>query len=202
MAFPRRLLNHGEELVVDVRPHWRYFLGPALLLGLAVGGLVASAAEGLHEWLQLTLAGVTLAALAWFTGRYARWASTSFVVTTDRLIHRSGVLSKHGIEVPLERVNSVFSSQSLFERLLRSGDLVIESGGERGRQRFGDVPRPAAVQQEIYRQIEDNQRRMSTGRLVGDSVTDQLSRLDDLRRRGIVTQAEFDAKKTSLLDRL
>ena len=203
VGFPRRLLNEHEELVIDQRPHCRFFLGPATLLVAAVAALVAAATLELHEWVQLGLAVLTLGALVWFAGRYARWATTSFVVTTDRLIHRSGVLGKRGMEIPLEQVNTVFFKQSLLERLLRCGDLVIESGGERGSQAFSDISTPSLVQNEIYLQIEANHGRMSGGRApVGNSSGERLQQLDDLRRRGVVTQAECDAKKASLLDRL
>jgi uncharacterized membrane protein YdbT with pleckstrin-like domain len=202
VAFPRKLLNHDEEVVLDLRPHWHVLFGPAALLAITVVALVVAAASEVDEWLQVALGAATLVALAWFAGRYARWGSTNFVVTSDRLIHRSGVFAKKGIEIPLERVNTVFFDQSLFERLLGSGDLVIESGGERGQQRFSDVSRPSHVQNEIHRQIEQNQRRSYGGRPVEESVVDRLAKLDELRRRGVVTQAEFDAKKASLLDRL
>ena len=204
MAFPRKLLHEREEVVLDLRPHWVFFLGPAVLLAIAVVGLVASAVLDLHEWLLLGLAGITLVALIWFAGRYARWGSTNFVVTSDRLIYRSGVLAKQGIEIPLERVNTVFFNQTLLERMLGSGDLEIESGGERGTQRFSDVARPSHVQSEIHRQIEDNQRRMGAAgaRPASASVTDRLAELNELRRLGVVTQAEFDAKRASLLDHL
>lgn len=196
-------MNPGEEVVLDLRPHWRFFLRPALLLVLAIAGFVVGAVLDLPEAVQVALAAVTLAALCWFVVRYARWATTSFVVTTDRLIHRSGVLAKRGIEIPLENVQTVFSSQSLLERLLRCGDLVIESGGERGRQAFSDISRPSLVQDEIHRQIEANGRRMAGwGSGGGSSITERLEQLEDLRRRGVVTQAEFDAKKATLLDQL
>jgi len=201
MAFPRKLLNDGEEVVLDLRPHWWFFAGPASLLLAALAGLVAVGASDLPGWLLLAVTGVTLAALLWFAGRYSRWATTNFVVTTDRLIYRSGVVAKRGIEIPLERVNTVFSNQTVLERLLRSGDLVIESGGERGQQAFTDIPRPGLVQNEIYRQIEDNQNRMYGGGRSDDPI-DQLDRLDDLRRRGVISEAEFEAKKRKLLDRM
>jgi membrane protein YdbS with pleckstrin-like domain len=201
VAFPPKLLNAGEEVVLDLRPHWWFFAGPASLLLLALAGLVAVAATDLPGWLLLAVTGVVLAALVWFAGRYSRWATTNFVVTTDRLIYRSGVVAKKGIEIPLERVNTVFSNQTVFERLLRSGDLVIESGGERGQQAFTDIPKPGLVQNEIYRQIEDNQNRMYGGGRSDDPI-DQLDRLDDLRRRGVISEAEFEAKKQRLLDRM
>ena len=43
MAFPRRLLNEGEEVILDLRPHWSFFVGRALVLVLAVAALVAAA---------------------------------------------------------------------------------------------------------------------------------------------------------------
>lgn len=202
MAFPRRLLNEGEELVLDLRPHWRFFAGPAVVLVLALGVVAAVAGTDLPGALLLAAAGVALATLAWFAGRYSRWATTNFVLTTDRLIHRSGVLAKRGIEIPLERVNTVFSNQSVVERLLRCGDLVIESGGEQGRQAFSDIPKPRLVQNEIYRQIEDNQDRMFGARERVDDPIDQLERLDALRRRGVISESEFAAKKARLLDRM
>jgi uncharacterized membrane protein YdbT with pleckstrin-like domain len=124
------------------------------------------------------------------------------VLTTDRLIFRSGVIAKRGVEIPLERINTVFSNQTIFERMLRAGDLVIESGGELGRETFADIPRPTDVQNEIYKQIEANQHRTYGGGQREPDVVDQLDRLDDLRKRGVITEAEFQAKKATLLDRL
>ncbi len=205
-------MNPGEEVVLDLRPHWRFFLRPALLLVLAIVGFVVGAVLDLPEAAQVALAAVTLAALCWFVVRYARWATTSFVVTTDRLIHRSGVLAKRGIEIPLENVQTVFSSQSLLERLLRCGDLVIESGGERGRQVVRDVPGPDRVKSTISRAMEEDQRRAagwagpnpaaSPPPVTEASVLDQIDQLDQLRQRGVISQVEFDAKKAQLLERL
>src|SRR4029453_17627524 len=81
------------------------------------------------------------------------------VLTTERLIFRSGLVAKFGREITLERINDVTFSQSLFERLGRVGDLLIESAGVHGPSRFTHIPDPEAGQLEIYRQMEANDRR-------------------------------------------
>ena len=205
MPFPRRLLFDGEEIVLDLRPHWWFFAGPASLLAASLVLLLVVAVKDVGDWALLASAGIVVATLLWFVGRYLRWATTNFVLTSDRVIFRSGVIAKRGIEIPLERVNTVFSNQTILERMLRSGDLVIESGGEQGRESFADIPKPSLVQNEIYRQIEDNQNRMTAPAAAAarePDVVDQLERLDDLRKRGVITEFEFQAKKAQLLDRL
>ena len=62
------------------------------------------------------------------------------------MISRSGVVAKTGIEIPLDRINTVFFNQSFFERIIGAGDLGIESAGEGGRENFSDVRKPALVQ--------------------------------------------------------
>lgn len=201
MGFPRKLLFEGEDVVLDIRPHWWFFVGPATLLAAALAVLVVAAVNEAAEWAIVAVAGVVLASLVWFVGRYLRWSTTNLVLTTDRLIFRSGVVAKRGIEIPLERINTVFSNQTVLERLLRAGDLVIESGGEQGRQSFTDIPDPGHVQNEIYKQIEHNQQRTFAGTTERPpDALDQLDRLDELRRRGVITDAEFQAKKAKLLD--
>ena len=94
--------------------------------------------------------------------------------------------------------------QSIFERIIGAGDLAIESAGERGQETFTDVRRPAIVQQEIYRQVEATRAREAQ-RASGShalSVPEQLDKLDELRQRGVISQAEFDAKKAKLLDQI
>jgi uncharacterized membrane protein YdbT with pleckstrin-like domain len=141
--------------------------------------------------------------LATVVGRVLRWATTHFVLTTERLIFRSGVVAKFGREIPLERINDVTFSQSLFERMIGAGDLLIESAGERGQETFSDIPHPDAVQQEIYRQMEANQAQaMGGGAPRPPSVTDQIAALADLLERGAISPGEYEAKKAQLLDRL
>ena len=97
--------------------------------------------------------------LATVVGRVLRWSTTHFVLTTERLIFRSGLVAKFGREIPLERINDVTFSQSLFERMIGAGDLLLESAGEHGQTRFANIRDPEAVQLEIYRQMEANDRR-------------------------------------------
>jgi uncharacterized membrane protein YdbT with pleckstrin-like domain len=210
VPFPRKLLNESEDIVLDLHPHWWFFAPPlaALIASIVVGLWAFTATDSAA--LQVPLGLVILGFLGWFGWRYLRWVTTNFVVTTDRLIFRHGVLSKHGIEIPLDRVNTVFFRQSIFERLVGSGDLVIESAGEMGRQHFSNVRHPSAVQNEIYRQMEANENRkfdrvaagVGRGSDPGDSIPEQIRELDELRKQGLLTEEEFAAKKRELLDRM
>ena len=205
MPFPRKLLNDGEDVVLDLRPHWWFLAGPvAALVGFIVLSIAVQATVD-NDAVRLISAIPVVWAMLWFLVRYAKWVTTNFVVTTDRLIHRTGVIAKQGKEIPLERLNDITFNQSIFERLIGAGDLLIESGGERGQQTFHDVRKPALVQNIIYREIEAAQVRdaeRAAGFRSGASIPDQIEKLDDLRRRGIITQAEFDAKKAKLLDQM
>ena len=208
MAFPRKLLNDGEEVVLDLRPHWIYMAEPTLaVLGSIIVGILALKID--VSFIKLLAALLVLGCLGWFGIRYAKWANTNFVVTSDRVIHRVGVIAKHGIEIPLERINTVFFNQSMFERLLGAGDLGIESAGERGAETFEDVRKPAIVQNEIYRQMEANSSRLHGGgrhaaptQEAGLSIPDQIEKLDELRKRGVISDQEFAAKKADLLNRM
>jgi uncharacterized membrane protein YdbT with pleckstrin-like domain len=214
VPFPRKLLNDREDVVLDLHPHWWFFAPQLAVLVLAIAvGLISVAATD-AAWLQIPAGVLIVGCLIWFGVRYARWATTNFVVTTDRLIYRYGVLAKHGIEIPLDRVNTVFFRQSIFERMLGAGDLVIESAGEMGRQAFSNVRNPSAVQNVIYRQIEANENRkfdrvgasVAAGQADADqredSIPAQIRELDELRKQGVLSQEEFAAKKQQLLDRM
>jgi uncharacterized membrane protein YdbT with pleckstrin-like domain len=206
VAFSESLLNDGEEIVLALNPHWITFAkaGLALVASLVLG--LYMIVNGPENLLRAVAGILVLGTLVWFAKTYATWATTDFVITTDRLIYRHGLISKHGTEIPLDRVNTVFFSQSIFERMVGSGDLVIESAGERGQQAFSNVRKPSAVQNEIYKQIEANENRkfdrINAGGPVAESIPDQIAKLDQLRQQGALTQAEFDAKKQELLDRM
>jgi len=208
MSFPRHLLTDDEDLVLDLRPHW-WFLAPAgSLLLVAVLFGVAALVQSWWRPVEFVIGIFVLGALLWFGLVYLRWTTTNFVVTNERVISRTGVVSKTGIEIPLDRINTVFFNQSIFERLIGAGDLGIESAGEGGRQTFTDIRRPSVVQNEIYRQVEglENRRLQRLGQAAGgarqDSIPEQIEKLDQLRRQGVLSDAEFEAKKRELLDRM
>ena len=210
MPFPKHLLTDDEDLVLDLRPHW-WFLAPAgavlaIITLLGLGALLQSWWSPV-EWVVLAL---WLGAVGYFAVQYMQWTTTNFVVTSERVISRTGVLSKEGIEIPLDRINTVFFNQSIFERMIGAGDLGIESAGEGGRQEFSDIRKPNIVQNEIYRQVEGlEDRRLrrlgqaaSSGAAPELSIPEQIEKLDQLRRQGVVTDEEFEQKKRELLDRM
>lgn len=206
MPFPKKNLNANETIALDMHPHWWYFAEPAmLLLGVIVLGIIVAikgpdgdAGDAL-KWVVIALLVITA---LWLIGRYLKWITTNFVITSHRLIFRQGVIAKSGVEIPLERVNNVNFNQTIFERVLGAGDLLIESGGEDGQQRFTDIRHPDKVQNLIHAQMEIlHQRRggYSAPRSAGVDVAEQLERLEGLLERGTITREEFDSQKDKLL---
>ena len=196
MAFPARSLREEEQVVVDSRPHGWVLSGPVAL------AVVAVAAGGVGVWAHASrpvawlLVGVVVLAVANLLGRYARWRSTSLVVTTQRVVRRRGVLSRSRREIPLFQVTDVSYRQGLLQRLVRAGDLRIESAGRDSAEVVPAVPRPAAVEGEILRLVAE-------GRAGGPglSLPEQLDRLVELSRRGVLTPEELEVAKARLLRR-
>ena len=220
MPFPKELLSKDEKVALDLKPHWwfiapaSFYLGVAVIVGLLV--LIKGGDNTGWQVLKTIVAIALLAAVVYFGVRYSKWTSTNFVVTNERVIVRSGFFAKKGVEIPLDRINTVFFNQSIFERIIGAGDLGIESAGESGRENFTDVRRPNLVQQEIYRQKEsfDHAQRAALGQTIASSmaqaapppaapsITDQIEQLDRLRKAGAITEDEFQTKKAELLRRL
>lgn len=204
MAFSRRSLNPDEELILDLHPHWWHFVAPicavvaALMVAIGLtrwsGNVDWSWFKQLLAWTRWIVVGV---AFAFLVVRTLQWNTTHFVVTSHRVIFRHGVIGKIGIDIPLERVNNVSIHQSVFERVVNAGDLLIESGGEDGQQRFSDISGPDEVQNVIHNAI-----RVHGGSRLGDSSSSvsQLERLEAMLQRGSITRDEFEAQKRKLLD--
>ena len=203
MPFPRKFLNDGEDVVLDLHPHWWFFVKPTATFVLLLVGAGFAASTDVH-YLYLVPLGLALLNLIWLGWRYLTWVTNNFVLTTDRLIDRKGVLAKHVREIPLERINDLSINQSFFERLIGAGDVMVESAGERGQEPFADLPKPQSVQNAIYAEMERSQTRSSQRAAAPAqlSVPEQIEKLDELRQRGVISQAEFDAKKAQLLDRM
>jgi uncharacterized membrane protein YdbT with pleckstrin-like domain len=195
-------LNPSESVALDLHPHWWFFAEAAT--SFAVSGVLWLFVFGQYEdksYLTYPIGAIALGALVWLFVRYLKWRTTYFVITSDRLIYRHGVIAKAGIEIPLERVNNVNFKQSIFERLIGAGDLLIESGGEDGQQRFSDIAKPAKVQNLIHLQMEDNQNRsFSVNVAGGNDIATQLEKLEGLRDRGAISAEEFEVQKQRLLN--
>ena len=202
MPFPQKNLNDDESLILDLHPHWWYY-APALLSTAVVCILGLTVLTNFDGWQQTTLGSISLAAIGvaggWLVVQVVKWRTTYFVLTSHRVIYREGVVARNGVEIPLERVNNVNFNQTIFERLIGVGDILIESGGQDGKQRFSDIARPMAVQNEIHQALQTYREGMFRPAPTRFDVADQLERLEALRDRGALTDAEFELQKRRLL---
>lgn len=202
VPFPRKNLNEGESLILDLHPHWWFYSRD--LLGASVAGIAALSVltrfDGTPEAVlgALALALVTVAG-ARLAVRVVKWRTTYFVVTSRRVIYRDGVVAREGVEIPLERVNNVNFAQTIIERLIGVGDILIESGGQDGQQTFTDIGRPMEVQNLIHQALQDYRDGRDRAAGPGVDVAGQLERLEALRDRGTLSDDEFDEQKRRLL---
>ena len=163
MGYTQKYFNEGEIMVLDLHPHWWTFVKPTFKLIGALALVVVSnriATEASSSFLttvetvavnaSFALVGVTFIMLLIHA---LQWSRVHFVVTNQRVIYRSGVIARNGIEIPVRKVNNVSFHQSVVERMVGAGDILIESGGEDGQSLFSDIRDPEQVQNIIQRTL-------------------------------------------------
>jgi len=194
------MLSSGEEVIKAFRPHWKQLVWPGFVTVVALAGIIVTLvmAEGVWLWVGLAAAVVVWLLLA--VPPYVDWLYTHYVITNERVIVRRGMIARHGLEIPLEVINDVTFTQSVIERIVGSGDLIIESAGERGQSQFSDIPDPDGVQSDIYRLRET--RSMALQGSPGQSAAEQLETLARLRDQGVISDEEFAEKKAKLMGQI
>lgn len=162
MAYPEELLSDKEQVIVHSHPHVKMLIWPVfwLIVTLGAGGWLAALTGGLAApWHKVGLSGIGVVALilvcCLFLAPVIRWRTTHFIVTTDRLIVREGVVKRTGIAIPMTRINSVRFEHGLVDRIFGCGTLVIESASD-APLRFDDIPHVERVHSVIYREVNDN----------------------------------------------
>ena len=148
--------SHDEVLVLDLHPHWWRFVKPVVVI-IATLAALANTHRIPNDFLKdlaLIIAQV-LAVLAVLNLalQSLKWYRTHFVLTSQRIIFQSGVIARKRVEISLHKINVVNFHQSVFERLINAGDIVIETGAEEGVETFIDVRDPQNVQAYIHQWI-------------------------------------------------
>ena len=161
MPYPDKLLAGDEEVVRHLHPHGLTVFWPVvwglLIVGAASFGTAAIPAGRQQGLWRLVVVGVAVLLLLWVVGRpLLRWRTTHYVITTHRLLFREGVLSRHGRDIALSRITDVSYHQTLWERIIRSGTLTIESAGESGSTVLRKIPDSEGVQQLLNHMIEED----------------------------------------------
>ena len=95
--------------------------------------------------------------------RFLNWWTSTFAVTSDRVVHRYGWISKYSMEIPLEAINDVRFEQGVIDRMVGAGSLLISSASTTGTNRFEDIRHPEDVQKTIAHQGELNKQRLYRG---------------------------------------
>jgi len=163
VGYPDNALAAGEQIVLHHHPHWKRLIWPAVVLILATG-LAAFGSGYLNSthWEQLAkniiygvIWGIWLVIVGGLTlWPLLTWLTTHFVVTSRRVMFRHGVLTRSGIDIPLARINSVEFRDKIFERMFRTGTLIIESASQYPLE-FHNIPRLRHVHSLLYHEVFD-----------------------------------------------
>jgi uncharacterized membrane protein YdbT with pleckstrin-like domain len=179
VGYPDKVLGDDEEVVRHLHPHWLTVFWPVVLFLVLVGAAsfgtaIVPAGDQQGRW-RLAVVGVALAlALFLVAVPLLRWRTTHYVITTHRLLFRTGVLSRQGRDIGLSRITDVSYRQTLWDRVINSGTVSIETAGEGGPTVFSAIPDSDGVQQLLNQLVEEDadRRARAGGQLGGGDSTD------------------------------
>ncbi len=134
MALSRSLLGPQEDELIHMRTHPKALLGPILVLIVVVAGVGTALGlmpPDLGAWVPWAVValGVVLVVLGTLIP-WLRWLTTTYTVTTRRIITRRGLITRTGHDLPLNRINDVTYERGLLDRILGCGTLVLSTAAD------------------------------------------------------------------------
>ncbi len=194
------LMGDGEHVMVMARRHPLFLVGHLALY--VVGALVLIgagiwAATSLPILVAAILWVVSLVPVAFAAVRFIRWRNEVYAVTNYRIIQIEGILSRRVFDSSLEMVNDIMLTQSLIGRMFNYGTVEIITGSDIGLNKLDALKDPFAFK----RAIVDARNVLADhghSQVVDDRQTQLLSALQDLRTSGLLTDSEYEIKRSRL----
>jgi uncharacterized membrane protein YdbT with pleckstrin-like domain len=141
VAFPHDVLTADERVLLHLRPHWKAMIGPVLAGVLAIAILVAALGWSGNQAAVIAAVVLALVIGLWLSfWPWLVWRSTHYVFTNERVMLRSGVLSRDRRDIPLNRISDHSTKQTLTDRSFGCGTMTIESAGESGQSVLHSIP--------------------------------------------------------------
>ena len=157
---------------------------------------------------------IALVGLVWIAIVYFTWRAEEYVITNRRVLKVEGLLDKRSGDSSLDKINDAVLKQGLLARMFHYGDLEILTANEEGIDKYQMLAQVVEFKKAMLNaknKLDDGYRRpaMSTAAPIGfgraavpDDATATLAKLADLRDKGAITPADYEAKKAELLGRI
>lgn len=212
-SYMNQLLGEYEKIILDTRQHPFVLISAILLeifLVIIFSTILIILVLARNE--PLIWAGflVLIIPIASMVRDILVWSNRQYIVTNRRVIQISGVINKNVTDSSLEKVNDVKLIQSFWGRLFNFGDVEILTASELGINRFKRIGNPVHfktammnAKEEMGRDDDDRVRGSSTGAPASlNDIPRLISDLDDLKQKGVLSEEEFQRKKTDLLGKI
>jgi uncharacterized membrane protein YdbT with pleckstrin-like domain len=145
----------GEQVLVEIRPHWVFLSAPllaalvAVAAGITLDVAIPHTSVAVH-WVEGTLVAVPC---TWLAVRFVRWRLCWLMVTSDRLVDRWGAASGNQVDIPLDSIERVTAVQSPLRRLAGTGAIDVAVWGHGVLHRVEDARHPTVLVRVITRRL-------------------------------------------------
>src|SRR5688500_2095946 len=198
------LLGENEQIILATHQHWFVLFGK-IFLELLLIVIIIVAVLSTYTIYPFAFYGIFLVIVPMLgmLNDIQVWRNKAYIVTNRRVIQISGVFNKEVVDSSLEKVTDVKLSQSFFGRLFGDGDMEILTASEVGVNIFHEIHNPVEFKTAMLNAKEKmGFDEMGAGVRPSEDIPTLIARLDDLRKKGILSEVEFERKKAELLAKM
>ena len=152
MSLSKKLLSQDEVVVRHMHTHIKTLL-PAiniesiLVIAAAVGSFFVP--ENARYWALATIwIAVLVLSIPLIVIPWIKWITTTYTVTTKRVITRTGIIKRTGHDLPLTRISDIQIEKNFDDRFFGCGTLALQTSAD-DPLLLHDVPKVEMVQVEI-----------------------------------------------------
>jgi uncharacterized membrane protein YdbT with pleckstrin-like domain len=204
--YVKSLLSEHERILLVTRQHWFVLLKAVLieivLAVLIVVGVILGTTVFVFPLAAIGLILLIIPVVS-FLYDYLVWSNRRYIVTNRRVMQIAGIFNKNVTDSSLEKVNDVKMEQSFWGRIFEFGDIEILTASELGANMFRTIGDPIHFKTAMLNAKEElEQYNARPGDQDDEDIPTLISRLDDLRKKGVITDIEFQQKKAELLAKM
>jgi uncharacterized membrane protein YdbT with pleckstrin-like domain len=213
------LLGEREKIILVTRHHW-FVLARSIILevflilvifALTIIGTIALQPNPPFGYI-IPMIGfiILLIPIATGTRDFLIWTHHLYIITNLRVMQISGIFNKSIIDSSLDKVNDIKMDQSALGRMFGYGDIEILTASELGVNLFKKIDNPikfksALINAKAYLEHAGEMAAAAAPAPVSETkaeIPTMISKLADLRTQGVLTEDEFQQKKSELLSKL